>query len=84
MTEVTMFKSLNSKVYNTQGEAEEADYEFKIDKIAASVDGWLENDYPNTKGILHEICIAIRNEFGKLTKADIQKLIEATIVEDVY
>ena len=74
--EIIMYESTNGKIYKTVHEAEEANYTYKVEQVANSIEGWLESDYPSTNGILLEIMVETKKQFGKLTKVELTKLID--------
>lgn len=84
---VTKYQTSNGELFNTVEEANSKEKALKYEYIANSVYECLADDKPNNYEIIFGVIFTIKKTLGKLTKKDIDELLnyyKDKIPEDEY
>ena len=73
---VEAYKDLSGKLHETKEECDKANFKITIDKIAYSINGDLENEYPDNYSIVSNILSALLKSNYRLSKTLIQDIID--------
>lgn len=74
MKEIIMY-SVEDRVFETKEEASAYEKAYKMDDIVRSIENEIEGEYPDGNTVVKNALISIRNNFAKLTKKDLQDMI---------
>ena len=80
------YESIDGKLFKAKDEAVSRNETIKLNKLLSSIDGWLENEYPNREGIVLELLYSIKKYYGSLSSKKLNELIGkvSQLVETEY